>query len=139
MATYMAGSFREHITEEEIREAAYRKGREDQGKLNAETVKEIRELVYQQGIEKGRADKYQEIVSEYMLLTEKQVADIRADVIEEYKQRLLEDLNPLKDKYFDIAKGTSMPERYTHLKRMDTVELIIEMVELKAEQLKEKK
>lgn len=63
----------------------------------------------------------------------------RLDTIDEYKQRLLEDLIPLKDKYFDIAKGTSMPERYTHLKRMDTVDLIIEMVELKAEQLKEQK
>lgn len=64
-------------------------------------------------------------------------AQVRVDAIDEYKQRLLEDLIPLKDKYFDIAKGTSMPERYTHLKRMDTVDLIIEMVELKAEQLKE--
>lgn len=34
---------------------------------------------------KGRADKYQEITSEYMLLTEKQVAEIRADTIDELK------------------------------------------------------
>lgn len=33
---------------------------------------------------KGRADKYQEIISEYMLLTEEQVKEIRADVIEEF-------------------------------------------------------
>lgn len=33
--------------------------------------------------EQGRADKYQEITSEYMLLTEKQVAEIRVDAIEE--------------------------------------------------------
>lgn len=33
--------------------------------------------------QQGRADKYQEITSEYMLLTEKQVAEIRADAIDE--------------------------------------------------------
>lgn len=38
------------------------------------------------GYDKGRADKYQEIVSEYMLLTEKQVADMRAYVFDEIKQ-----------------------------------------------------
>lgn len=41
---------------ESCQEEAYRKGREDQGELNTDTVREIRELVYQQGIEKGRAD-----------------------------------------------------------------------------------
>lgn len=41
-------------------------------------------IAYQQ----GRADKYQEIVSEYMLLTEKQVAEIRADAIGEIATRL---------------------------------------------------
>lgn len=39
--------------------------------------------MYQIGYEKGRADKYQEIISEYMLLTEEQVAEIKADAIEE--------------------------------------------------------
>lgn len=38
---------------------------------------------YSRGYEQGRADKYQEIVSEYMLLTEEQVAEIRADAIDE--------------------------------------------------------
>ena len=36
------------------------------------------------GKKQGRADKYQEITSEYMLLTEKQIAEIRADAIEEF-------------------------------------------------------
>lgn len=61
---------------------------------------------------------------------------VRADAIDEYKKQLLEYLIPLKDKYFDLVKGTEMPERYTHLKRMDTVNIIIEMVKIKAEQLK---
>lgn len=60
-----------------------------------------------------------------------------ADAIDEYKEQLLEYLIPLKDKYFDLAKGTKMSERYMHLKRMDTVDMIIEMVKVKAEQLKE--
>lgn len=68
---------------------------------------------------------------------EKNRADEREKVLEECKRRLLEDLIPLKDTYFALAKGTSMPERYVQLKRMDTVELIIEMVNLKLEQLKE--
>lgn len=38
--------------------------------------------------EKGRSDKYQEIISEYMLLTEKQISDIRTDAIEEYSSKL---------------------------------------------------
>lgn len=38
--------------------------------------------------DKGRADKYQEIVSEYMLLTEKQVAEIRADAIDELSKEM---------------------------------------------------
>lgn len=42
-------------------EDAYRKGREDQGELNADTIREIHELVYQQGIEKGR----KEVLEEY--------------------------------------------------------------------------
>lgn len=61
----------------------------------------------------------------------------RADVIEEYKEQLLENLILLKDKYFDFAKKSTMPETYTHIKRMDTVNIIIEMVKIKAEQLKE--
>lgn len=40
--------------------------------------------------EQGRADKYQEITSGYMLLTEKQVAEIRADAIEEFVKALEE-------------------------------------------------
>lgn len=36
----------------------------------------------------GRADKYQEITSEYMLLTEKQVAEIKTDAVEECIQAI---------------------------------------------------
>lgn len=49
-------------------------------------IKETCDDVYQH----GRADKYQEITSEYMLLTEKQVADIRADAIEEVCKQISE-------------------------------------------------
>lgn len=48
---------------------------------------------YDEGYQQGRADKYQEITTEYMLLTEKQVEDIRADAIEEYKHNLKETFN----------------------------------------------
>lgn len=63
----------------------------------------------------------------------------REDAINEYKEQLLENLISLKDEYFDLVRGTKMPERYTHLKRMYTVNMIIEMVKIKAEQLKEQK
>lgn len=43
-------------------EDAYKQGRKDQGELNADTVREIRELVYQQGIEKGRAEAIDECI-----------------------------------------------------------------------------
>jgi len=60
--------------------------RYQQGKADA--TKELPTSLYcdgfNDGYEKGRADKYQEIVSEYMLLTEKQVAEIRADAIDEF-------------------------------------------------------
>jgi len=42
------------------------------------------------GYSKGRVDKYQEIVSEYMLLTEKQVAEIRADAIDEFAEKIMD-------------------------------------------------
>lgn len=64
--------------------------------------------------------------------------DGRAEAIDEYKQLLLESLTPLQDEYFNTAKGTPMPEQRVYLKRADTVDLIIEMVKLKAEQLKHK-
>lgn len=48
--------------------------------------------MYNKGYEQGRADKYQEIVSQYMLLTEKQVAEIRADAIDEIKELAHEDV-----------------------------------------------
>lgn len=42
-------------------EDAYKQGRKDQGELNADTIREIHELVYQQGIEKGRAEAIEKI------------------------------------------------------------------------------
>lgn len=67
-------------------EDAYKQGRSDQGELNADTVREIHELVYQQGIEKGRKEAIAEISREMRVLYgndyEKQ---IRAEVLEEYK------------------------------------------------------
>lgn len=56
---------------------------------------------------------------------------VKASAIDEFKQHILKDLAELSCDYFMIAKGTAMPERYVHLKRMDTVELIIEMIKLK--------
>lgn len=41
----------------------------------------------------GRADKYQEITSEYMLLTAKQVAEIRADAIDSCKTVVMETID----------------------------------------------
>lgn len=89
--------------------------------------------------EQGRADQKKEDNEFFNLESgyEMEKQKIRADAIDEYKERILKDLILLKDMYFDIAKGTKMPERYTHLKRMDTVDVIIEMVKIKAEQLKE--
>lgn len=52
--------------------------------------------VYQQ----GREDKYQEITSEYMLLTETQVVEIRADAIEEYKNALHKEFEKADKKLF---------------------------------------
>lgn len=52
------------------------------------------ELDVDEAYQQGRADKYQEIVSEYMLLTEEQVNQIRADAIEEYKGKMLSRLIP---------------------------------------------
>lgn len=43
-----------------------------------------REEAFNDGYAKGRADKYQEIISEYMLLTEEQVAEIRTEAIDEF-------------------------------------------------------
>lgn len=37
--------------------------------------------------EQGRADKYKEITSEYMLLTEEQVQEIKADAVDELVDR----------------------------------------------------
>ena len=44
----------------------YKKGRSDQGELNADTIREIHELVYQQGIEKGRVDAIEEFKNEIL-------------------------------------------------------------------------
>lgn len=68
---------------------AYKQGRAD-GYSKAETdyykqSEKDRQSAYDCGYEKGRADKYQEIASKYMLLTEKQVAEIRVDAIEEFR------------------------------------------------------
>lgn len=65
----------------------------DRAYTSPKTVRETIWDIYQQ----GRADKYQEIVSEYMLLTEEQVAEIRADAIEEYRQRLNNAFEPVEE------------------------------------------
>jgi hypothetical protein len=74
----MGGSFPKDMTHEDWEQIGYdkgyRKGREDQGELNADTVREIHELVYQQGIEKGRADTIEEC------------ADLFADILSNMKQ-----------------------------------------------------
>lgn len=44
----------------------------------------VRKAIYEQ----GRADKYKEITSAYMLLTEKQVEEIRAEAIDEFVNAL---------------------------------------------------
>lgn len=78
---------------------------------NCEQANEIANRLYQQ----GREDKYQEITSEFMLLTEKQVEEIRADAINAIKndlhKRLTEEMNnPYQDQglcqglYFGIQR-----------------------------------
>lgn len=54
---------------------------------------------HKDGYNQGRADKYQEITSEYMLLTEKQVAEIRADAIDELLQAIIEKSNINEEDY----------------------------------------
>jgi len=48
-----------------------------------ENIGAYSQVDYDRGYQQGRADRYQEIISEYMLLTEKQVAEIRADAIDD--------------------------------------------------------
>lgn len=81
------------------------------------------------GYSKGRADKYQEIVSEYMLLTEKQVAEIRADVIKEYHDKLIKEMHDLWILYKADTNNRPKPNFMC----------AYSMVDLIAEQLKEKK
>lgn len=59
--------------------------------------------------QQGRADKYQEIVSEYMLLTEEQVAEIRDDAIDDciaITRKGLKELcqSPYAERHYPIAK-----------------------------------
>lgn len=75
------------------------------------------EEAYQQ----GRADKYQEIVSGYMLLTEEQVAEIRTETIDE-----------LKKEFVDIVQGN---EEFIDWQKQE----IILYLECAIEKLKEQK
>ena len=86
------------------------------------------------GYEQGRADKYQEITSEYMLLTEKQVAEIRADAIEECIKLVGGNIKTIVGVVFD----KSIPMHDRALGRMAKNKLIEELVE-QLEQLKEQK
>lgn len=107
--------------------------------------------------EQGRADKYQEIVSEYMLLTEKQVAEIRADAIaeisremrmlygNEYEKKIKADAidecikligGNIKSIVGIYNKDTPLTDRASY--RVAKNELIEELVK-QLEQLKEKK
>ena len=77
---------------------------------------------YKEGYEQGRADKYQEIVSEYMLLTEKQVAEIRADCLEEFVKNVLYELNGIAEDesyYFDKDNANLVSSvMYSHLEQL---------------------
>lgn len=89
-------------------------------------------------IEEGK--KFLKYTRSYELnFTDVDTSEHDAEVIDDFAERLLEDLITMRDKKFDIAKGTAMPERYTYLKVMDTLDMVIEMVKINAEQLKEKK
>lgn len=61
----------------------------------------------------GRADKYQEIVSEYMLLTEKQVEDIRAD---ERVDTIDECIQAINDLHIEYAYPHTICNILEHLK-----------------------
>lgn len=56
------------------------------------------------GYEKGRADKYQEITTEYMLLTEKQVEDIGAEAINDFLDWLLKNYYIKDNHMWDMEK-----------------------------------
>lgn len=109
--------------EEECREMppcildAYNKGR-------ADATKELPTSLYYDGFnagyKKGRSDKQREITSAYMLLTEKQVAEIRADAIDEFADMLTNDWgldiiiaqsNRAKLKSFIISNAEQLKEQ----------------------------
>lgn len=112
-------------------DAIYQQGR-------ADATKELPTSLYcdgfNDGYPKGRADKYQEIVSEYMLLTEKQVAEIRADAIDECIKLVGGNTKTIVGIVFD----NSIPIHDRALGRMAKNKLIEELVE-QLEQLKEQK
>lgn len=62
----------------------------------------VRKAIYEQ----GRADKYKEITSAYMLLTEKQVEEIRAEAIDEFKQNVMDyiESNGTIPNHFNVEK-----------------------------------
>lgn len=98
--------------------------------------------VYQQ----GRADKYKEITSEYMLLTEQQVADIRADAERDFQNSdywndYLEDIKRQirADAIDELKKKIEFEEKWLFdCKIFDTnVTIAFETLKSFAEQLKE--
>lgn len=98
-----------------------------------ELPNEYSEKLYKIAYEQGRADKYQEIVSEYMLLTEKQVAEIRTDAIDECKYKIVDSL----EKQLGCKVCSSYEEKY-HCSKCKMQEIINLTVDI-LEQLKEQK
>lgn len=107
---------------------AYDLGRADAIREREEFWEMQNNLAYEQ----GRADKYQEIVSEYMLLTEKQVTEIRADAIDECIKLIGGNIKSIVGIY---NKDTPLTDRASY--RVAKNELIEELVK-QLEQLKEK-
>lgn len=58
----------------------------------------VRKAIYEQ----GRADKYKEMTSAYMLLTKKQVEEIRAEAIDECFNKIKQRLNDDTEISFDL-------------------------------------
>lgn len=112
----------------------YEQGKVDRDKELSELPNQYSEKLwntaYDRGYTQGREDKYQAIVSEYMLLTEEQVKAIRADAIEQYRQALHIQYSQNKAIAIRCAKGNRM-------KKLALTNLDLEEIDNIAEQLKE--
>lgn len=98
--------------------------------------KSERNIAYRQ----GRADKYREITSEYMLLTEKQVEEIRADAIDEIKElikvRLIDNLGIEDATKYGNKNASQQANSYATVMKYEIADCVDDLLD-DLEQLKE--